>query len=1648
MARLSHLEGQGQQLESDSEPSEGSGDTFPTPLQNTPAANHGISTEAPANRMHPSGPMVPNLLQFIPKLPPPRVYHNSNRKEYNNWVRDVEGYILNDTNFPTPQMKLNYAEHYIDETRRDRWESKKRILDLKDRDWTHLKQEMLECLGNRWEREQRARENLKRMQQGADDPTKLLNRMRTEWEDIDPEKAAEDGNKDHIAELHAALHPTLKEYLYLQAREWTSLTDLETNANYLWRGFKEKQRNNKRSQEDPNVEQQRPKKAQKGPQGSQPNPAKDQGGYSNLRKGKQPKGQYRKEKAKQELKKKDRETNACYRCHSTEHWARDCPTRDDNSNNEPQKPKPPKPKGLPGGDKKIGAVIYTETQQREAKGDHSRSEGPKSGSIRAQGALLGPQSHGLNPVTMLVDSGADINIVNPELVKLAGWKITPLKPNDGYKTLNGQNLHMFGHTEGLVKVFDDYGKSETARVAFTIGAIEGYDMVLGMPWLEVLNPIPNFYSKTIRFAPNRSRRDPIRTINVREMEDEFRDKKSDKYVMHVTSLDQEDKENWPPEYEDLRGFCNEEEAAKLPSLEGISMGIELLPDKKPPYGPLYNLSRTEMDVLKKYIDDYLKRGWIRHSKSPAGAPILFSKKKDGGLRLCVDYRGINAITIKNRHPLPLIQESLDRLGQATIFTKIDLRDAYHRIRIKEGDEWKTAFRTRYGHFEYTVVPFGLTNAPAIFQAHINKVLADFMDTCCIVYLDDILIFSRTRDEHIQHVRAIIKRLLAHNLFAKASKCEFHKDRVSFLGYMVTPNGVQMEPDRVKTVQDWPTPKTVREIRIFLGFANYYRRFIQNYSKIAAPLMDLMKKAPGSAIGGHSQRKEESVPLILDLEAQNAFNKLKQAFAKGPILRHYEPELPLKLETDASGFAICAILSQLHTEGPSKPKWHPIAFYSRKLSSAERNYDTHDKELLAIVQAFKHWRQYLEGVEQEVELWTDHNALCKFMETKALIGRQIRWAEWLSVFNFKIRHKPGTKNPADGPSRRPDYETGQDEKQEDSSNAHRVLREKLNLEGNTNYVGAVRWSPRNLPKHQRDLLMLEEEIRALRRKIDQRKGHSGPRRSRMAPRPTPAYKVRKNRVFPRVHRQGEYPFIGAITRSKQPTTTREGWKAPGEATRTQPGPILPNIPTIETWDELKSYLRAWEDEFITKLERECGDPKGPAWTKRWQKRGGLWQMDGKIFIPEGLRIPVLHFCHDTAFGGHFGISRTISKVMRNFWWPGVRSYVKDYVSSCEACGRAKKPKRKPFGLLQPLPIPNRPWADISMDFVTGLPESAVGKNQYNSILVVVDRFSKMAHYFPTRDDIKAMDLAELFWNQIVRYYYQVESIVTDRGSLFTSTYWETFCDQLNTKRRLSTAFHPQTDGQTERQNQVLEQYLRTYCNYEQDDWANLLVAAELAYNDSQHDSLSCTPFYMLYGCPMTQQYQPEQHKGRRYNANAFKRATNLTDIRERMKENLRKAKETQQKYYNQHRKEAPTFKKGQYVWLDARNIKTKRPMKKLDYSRIKCKILEQLGPVTYRLELPETLQIHNVFHVTLLDPCSESGPKRKQPPAYDIYGEDEQTYEIDDITEAKKDDKGWLYRVHWKGYDENEDEWLPAEQIHPSAVRKYHKKYKEKRQRRR
>ncbi|KAL0187602.1 hypothetical protein M9458_014701, partial [Cirrhinus mrigala] len=432
--------------------------------------------------------------------------------------------------------------------------------------------------------------------------------------------------------------------------------------------------------------------------------------------------------------------------------------------------------------------------------------------------------------------------------------------------------------------------------------------------------------------------------------------------------------------------------SKLPPHHASDCAIDLLPGSVPPKGRIFPLSHPESEAMKAYIEEELAKGFIRPSTSPASAGFFFVKKKDGGLRPCIDYRGLNEITVKFRYPLPLVPAALEQLRSARYFTKLDLRNAYNLIRIREGDEWKTAFSTTTGHYEYSVMPFGLVNSPSIFQAFINDTFRDMLNRWVIIYIDDILIFSDTMDQHVQHVRAVLQRLIDNQLYAKMEKCEFHQTVTSFLGCIISAEGVAMDERKVNAVLEWPQPTTVKELQRFLGFANFYRHFIRNFSTVAAPLTTMLRKG----------RQH----LSWSPTATEAFRKLKARFTSAPILRHPDPELEFTVEVDASNTGIGAILSQRHG---NPPKLFPCAFFSRKLSPAEQNYDVGNRELLAMKAAFEEWRHWLEGAKLPFVVLTDHRNLEYLKSAKRLNPRQARWALFFTRFDFKVTYRPGSKN---------------------------------------------------------------------------------------------------------------------------------------------------------------------------------------------------------------------------------------------------------------------------------------------------------------------------------------------------------------------------------------------------------------------------------------------------------------------------------------------------------------------------------------------------------------------------------------------------------------------------------------------------------------
>ncbi|KAJ1594943.1 hypothetical protein NDA14_003675 [Ustilago hordei] len=910
--------------------------------------------------------------------------------------------------------------------------------------------------------------------------------------------------------------------------------------------------------------------------------------------------------------------------------------------------------------------------------------------------------------------------------------------------------------------------------------------------------------------------------------------------------------------------------------------LELIEGGKPPQGPLYLKGPKEMSELRRYLDENLEKGFIRPSKSPARSPVLFVPKKDGGLRLCMDYRGLNEITVKNRAPLPLIKEQLFLLRKARIYTKLDLRAAYNLIRIAKGDEWKTAFGTQLGLYEYLVMPFGLANAPAHFQSFINDIFRDIIGIYVVVYLDDFLIFSDTEEAHVKHVTEVLTRLRSNRLFAKLSKSHF--------------------------------------------------------ARIAKPLTALVKPI------------ERFKKFELPEEAQQAFHKLIQAFTSAGVLQHFDYHLPTRLETDASDFAIAGVLKQEH-EG----RWHPVAFYSRKMSSAEKNYEIHDKELLAVVACLTQWRHMLAGLPNQLVILTDHEALKYFKSQRRITGRQARWAILLADFDFILQYRPGDKGgEPDALTRRTDMQPAGEEQ---DHNVRQLLPPRVFKEtaDHDSLLVAPMISMESITsKGLKDLVKIFQPL---------------------------------DQELQEIHRKKPFELKDDL------------WYSGGRL-------VIPKVIM-------------------------------PGRTNNRHSRSAK-EVDGQSLSVEHLRFMVMTQCHDGITAGHVGRDATIKAAQRHYWWPNMTAWIADYVASCPVCARYKAPRHRPYGLLQPLATPDRPWGSISLDFIEGLPPSKkYDSKTYDSILVIVDRLTKFAILAPTHKTVTAKQTAVLLYGHMVRLFGYPDHMVSDRGRQFISGAWKAFAEQMGVKHSLSMAYHPQTDGQTERVNQVIEQYLRMYCNYEQDDWANLLDTAAFVYNNTVHNSIGVSPFFACYG------WNPKAHPDipQRLGVNDPGRFEYLMDGKERCKylqEQIREAQRRSVDQYNRKHKDIE-FKVGDMVYINHRNWKTRRPTPKLDtWFAGPYPVQERVGRRAYRITLPANLRVHDVFHVSMLEPARTSSlPQRAEQPTIPSLPDEDLDFEVEALIDKRSHNGTTEYKVLWRGYSEEAASWEPVENLNcPDLIQEY------------
>ena len=746
--------------------------------------------------------------------------------------------------------------------------------------------------------------------------------------------------------------------------------------------------------------------------------------------------------------------------------------------------------------------------------------------------------------------------------------------------------------------------------------------------------------------------------------------------------------------------------------------------------------REESD---KQISNMLDQGIITPSTSPWASPIVLVRKKSGDLRFCIDYRKLNQITRKDAHPLPRVDDLLDSVGHAKYFTTLDLKSGYWQIPVHPDDREKTAFVTHSGLYEFNRMPFGLATAPATFQRAMELVLAGLTYSICLCYLDDIIIFSNSIGEHCERLRAVLSRFRQHNLRLNLSKCSFAARSVHYLGHLISEHGISPLPSKVDAIKQIPVPKSVKDVRSFLGLSGYYRRFIKNYATISAPLTKLTTNA-------------STKQFLWTPDCDTAFRTLKTCLCSSLVLIHPKFDREFILQTDASDIGLGAILSQLDDNGCERP----IAYASKTLSARERKYCTTEKEAFAVIFGIRTFRTYLLG--RHFKVITDHSAL-KWLDRIHLKGRLERWVMELQEFQFSVEHKPGK---------------------------------------------------------------LHSNADALSRLIVHDQSSEGPHKEVVATGPTSNIQ--------------DVGLDANCAVTLNPTVNLR--KAQHE------DPIISQIIEMKTRGVSKRKLAEWRKE--------------PHFRPFWYNYERLFVRDGLLYrslnfknshpdpavvVPEALRTDILKGTHDSPFTGHLGVTRTLDRIRKRFFWPNMQKFVENYIRQCDACIQRKSPGSFSTGSapLQSIEV-SEPFTFWALDYMGPLPETGRGNRH---ILVLMDHFTKWCEAFPTPDQ-KASTVAKLLVDKVFSRFGPPVVLHSDQGANFESTLMHEVCDVMGITKTRTTAYHPQCDGQVERQNRTLQDMLAAFCTKHETDWDLWLDAVVFAYNTSRHETLHTSPFELVFG----------------------------------------------------------------------------------------------------------------------------------------------------------------------------------------------------------
>ncbi|MEW8548469.1 MAG: reverse transcriptase domain-containing protein, partial [Candidatus Thiodiazotropha sp.] len=929
-------------------------------------------------------------------------------------------------------------------------------------------------------------------------------------------------------------------------------------------------------------------------------------------------------------------------------------------------------------------------------------------------------------------------------------------------------------------------------------------------------------------------------------------------------------------------------------------------DARPIKQPPRRVPFAMREQLQKQVDEMLEQDIIEPSKSPWSSPVVLVKKKDGSFRFCVDYRRLNAVTCKDAHPLPRVDDCLDALSGSKVFSTLDCASGYWQVEMNLEDREKTAFSTGENLFQFKVMPFGLTNAPATFQRLMDLVLAGMHWKCCLVYLDDIIVFTSTVDEHLTKLREVFSCIRDAGLTLKSSKCQLFETSVSFLGHQVSGSGIRPDANNIEKVLNFAVPRNVTELQSFLGLANYYRKFIRNFANIAEPLNRLLHK---------------DTKFMWTDDSHRAFEKLRQSLTTYPVLAYPDFQKPFRVQTDASGWAVGAVLSQ-EQKGEEKV----IAYASSTLSKSERNWSAYDKEFYAVVWAIRHFRPYLGG--SRFVVMTDHKPLANLRSIKQghdPTGRRERWSIELSAYDFSIQYRKGINNGnADALSRLPENGSEQEgQRGLDSTGT-------VSAADSSSHIPVVTGSQQ---EHQQNLgsRPLASAVSA----ADSSSHSRGQSRDRNAS----SREAWLEKLDIKDHQEKDSQIRPILT------MIRKGSREPLDGAV---GPALRSL-----WGQ---WPRLVLEDGILHRRWESGDGK---------------ESHLQLVVPKTLTKKVLSSLHSLNTAAHLGYEKTLAKVKARFYWFGYQKDTEQFCKQCEMCAASKAP---PYTVRAPLQqdVPAFPWERIAMDVVGPLPVTEAG-NKY--ILVISDYFTKWPEAFALKDH-KAETIARVLVDEVICRHGVPRSIHTDQGRDFESNLLKHVCELLEIEKTRTTAYHPESDGLVERLNKTLVTMLRSCVDEDQKNWDTLLPKILLGYRTSVQSTTGYSPFRLVYGreamLPVDIMFGGSKERFSTQNQFVVQQEELLETGFEKVRSHV-KAEQKRQKYYYD-RKGHSSGQKAKYEvgdWVRVYNPSTKKGLvKKLR----RCytgpyRVIKVITDVVYRVQKVQGRQ-RIVVHYNRLKDASE------------------------------------------------------------------------------